>query len=117
MTDSIFDDPRSRESEGLAFRAETLDRRGCCDEARQLYTRAAELEEAVVAEVPASAPRIKHVLALSAIALWIKADNHERSTALATKYVADGILTEEDLGDMVDLQLAEMLRNDRSAEP
>jgi hypothetical protein len=112
VTDSIFNDPRSRESEQCAWHAEVAERQGKHDEAKKLYAHAAELEEEVVADVPSTSPRVMRVLAISAVALWLKAYDHERASNLATKYIAAGVLTEEDLGQMVDVQLAEMLRQD-----
>jgi hypothetical protein len=110
-TDRVFDDPRSRESEELAFRAEVLERRGNQDlrdlaEARQLFARAAALEEAVVADIPSSSPRVKRVLAISAVALWLRANEHCRASDLAVRYIADGLVTDEDLVEMVDAQMA-----------
>lgn len=109
----IFDDPRSRESEQCAWHAEVAERKGNHDEAKKLFAHAAELEEELVTDIPPSSQRVRHVLAISAVALWLKATEHERASELATKYLAAGILTEEDLGDMVDVQLAEMLRQDQ----
>ena len=108
-----FDDPRSRESERIAWQAEMLEKSGQLAEARCLYAIAANLEEKVVENTPPSQPRVRHVLAISAVALWLNAMNHVRATALATKYLADGILTEQDLADMVDVRIKDMLRKDK----
>lgn len=110
-----FDDPRSRESEELAFRAERAESAGNPEASKQLFARAAALEEAVIADTPPSSPRVKRVLAISAVALWLKAHEHVRASDLAMKYVADGLVTEEDLVEMVDVQMAAELRSAREA--
>ena len=96
-----FDDPRGRESESLAYQAERAESAGNDEEARRLFARAAKLEEAVVADVPSLSPRVKYVLALNAVALWLRAGQPDVSAALAHRYAADGVLSEDDIGDLV----------------
>lgn len=109
--DSIFDDPRSRESEELAFKAERCRNP---DEAMQLFARAAVLEEAVVAEIPLSSPRVRRVLAISAMALWLKASEYRRASDLAVGYVAAGLVTQGDLDELVDAYMATLLTEEET---
>jgi hypothetical protein len=107
-----FDDPRGRESEVLAYRAERAESIGLRAEAVELFRKAAELEEAVVVDVPASQPRIRRILAMSTLALWVRAGLHDHASSLALDYIASGILTEEDLGEMSDRMVRDALRDD-----
>lgn len=52
MSREMFDDPRSQEADDLALQAELLERRGEHAGARELYRRAAALEEALARETP-----------------------------------------------------------------
>ena len=69
MSRDMFDDPRSHEADDLALQAELLERRGEQAGARELYRRAAALEEALAREAPVSSPRVRGVLAISAVSL------------------------------------------------
>jgi len=90
-----FDDPRGRRSEQLAFEAERAANTGELDTARALFAQAAELEEQVVADTDPAQPRVKSVLAVSAVALWYKAHRLTRAQALARHYLAAGVALEE----------------------
>ena len=59
MSRDMFDDPRSHEADDLALQAELLERRGEHAGARELYRRAAALEEALAHETPVSSPRLR----------------------------------------------------------
>lgn len=84
-----FDDARRAQSEEAAFRAERAWGEGKADEARRLFAEAADLEEQVAREVPATAARVRSVLAISAVALWYKAGDFERAKRLAYVFLAD----------------------------
>ena len=106
MTDgsTSFADARSRQSEELAFRAETAWAVGGVEEARELFAQAAELEEAVAREVSLGHPRIQSVLAISAVALWYKAANFDRAKRLAYTFLASAdALTEQGTKDLEEL--------------
>ena len=79
----MFNDPRSHEADDLALEAELLGRRGEHAGARELYRRAAALEEALARETPVSSPRQRGVLAISAVSLWGAAGALERAFSLA----------------------------------
>ena len=83
MSCEMFDDPRSHEADDLALQAELLERRGEHAGARELYRRAAALEEALARETPVSSPRQRGVLAISAVSLWGAAGALERAFSLA----------------------------------
>ncbi|MBA3549236.1 MAG: hypothetical protein H0T76_22415 [Nannocystis sp.] len=51
MSHDMFDDPRSHEADDLAVQAELLERRGEQAGARELYRRAAALEEALAPSI------------------------------------------------------------------
>lgn len=78
-----FDDPRSRESEELAFKAAGALLRGDAAVAQDLFVRAAELEEQAAADVDEKQPRVKAALAVSSVALWYKAKRFARAETLA----------------------------------
>jgi hypothetical protein len=52
MSHDMFDDPRSHEADDLSLQAELLERKGEHADARELYLRAAALEEALAREAP-----------------------------------------------------------------
>lgn len=71
-----FDDPRRLQAENTAFQAERAISSGDIDAARNLFAYAATLEEEVAHQVPYSKPRTRTTLAVSAVALWLKADRY-----------------------------------------
>lgn len=91
-----FDDPRGRQSEELAFEAESAERGGDVQRARALFTQAAELEEQVVADTDPAEPRVKSVLAVSSVALWYKAHRFTRAQTLARHYLAMGAAADDE---------------------
>ena len=98
-----FEDPRGRRSEELAFFAEQAERAGAIAQARTLFSEAATLEEQVVAEVSATAPRVRAVLATSAVALWYKARDLGRALALARHYIAAAVSSDTELAELLGL--------------
>jgi hypothetical protein len=98
-----FDDPRGRQSEQLSFEAERALNAGELDRARTLFARAAELEEKVVADTNPGEPRVKSVLAVSAVALWYKACRLSRAQTLARHYLAMGTVVGDDLRELDEL--------------
>jgi hypothetical protein len=84
---SSFDDPRSRQSEELAFRAERVLSKGDVAESDRLFAQAAELEEAVALDVPATDARVLGALAISAVALWFKAGRFDQVQRAAAEFL------------------------------
>ncbi len=103
MTDSLSD-PRGRRSEELVFQAERARRAG--DEARalSLFAAAAALEADVAREVSLGEPRVRSVLAISAVALWLDARRHDEAARTACEFLArpEG-LTEQGKADLAAL--------------
>ena len=94
--ESFFDDPRSRESEELASHADRALRAGRLDEAKKHYSEAARLEEANALDVPGNVPRVRSVLAISAVSLWLKAGKCEEAYRAASLFLVNpDILTFE----------------------
>lgn len=69
-----FDDPRHRQSEEIAFRAELAERAGQLDRARGDYEAAARLEEANALDIPHDEAKVRSLLAISAVALWLRSE-------------------------------------------
>ena len=92
MSHDLFDDPRSHEADDLSLQAELRERMGEQDSARELYGRAAALEEALAREAPVSSPRIRGVLALSAASLWSAAGALPRAIGLADEFLGEPTL-------------------------
>ena len=101
-----FADPRRRQSEELALRAEQTWAAGQRVEACKLFAEAAALEQEVALAVSGGSIRIRGVLAISAVALWYKAGEFARAKHLAYVFLADGEhLSEQgkkDLEELVD---------------
>ena len=95
MSRAYLDDPRGRQSEALAHEADVLARQGSDARARELYAQAAQLEAAVALEVPLDMPQVHSALAVSAVALWLKAGRHEETQALARRFLATPPLTSD----------------------
>lgn len=89
-----LDDPRGPQGEALAFQAERALRAGRIDDALRLFAEAAALEESIVEDVGADEPRVRSVLAVSAVALWYKAGDLAKVEQLACKYMAAGTVLE-----------------------
>jgi len=87
MTDSL-DDPRGRRSEALAFEAERARRAGEEARARVLFEEAATLEAEVARDVAPSKPRVRSVLAISAVALRLEARQPEEAARTACEFLA-----------------------------
>lgn len=85
----MFDDPRSHEADDLSLQAELLARRGEHAEAREFYRRAAVLAEALMREMSSAAPRVRGVLAISAVSLWSAAGALPRSIGLADEFLGE----------------------------
>lgn len=84
----FFDDPRHRRSEELAFFAERAERTGDIPSALSQYGEAASLEEENALEVPGEVPRIRSVLAISAVALWLCAEQWEQAARAGCAFLA-----------------------------
>jgi hypothetical protein len=81
----LFDDPRNRQSELLAFQAETLQKQGDLAAAREHYARAAALETSILEDTPREQRQAFNILAVSAVALWKKAGRPDRVEELASR--------------------------------
>ncbi|MBK9752037.1 MAG: hypothetical protein IPO88_00785 [Nannocystis sp.] len=110
----MFNDPRSHEADDLALEAELLGRRGEHVGARELYRRAAALEEALARETPVSSPRQRGVLAISAVSLWGAAGALERAISLADEFLTDHALPASERTSLA--KLAEELRTRAAQE-
>lgn len=84
----FFDDPRRRQSEEHAFDAERAERAGDLAAARAKYAAAARLEQEVAMQVPASAARVRSVLAISAVALWLRGEAWGDAATAACAFLA-----------------------------
>lgn len=84
-----LDDPRGQEVDDLAFEAERLERRGGLEAARALYAKAAAVEEALARATAPDAPRVRGLLAVNAVSLWMRAAAHEQAEALADEFIHD----------------------------
>jgi len=110
----MFDDPRSHEADDLALQAELLARRGEHAGARECYRRAATLEEALARETPVSSPRVRGVLAISAVSLWSAAGALAKAISLADEFLTGHVLL---AGERTSLaKLAEGLRTRAAQE-
>lgn len=84
----FFDDPRHRLSEELALVAERAERGGNRAAAAEKYAAAAELEEANAREVPADVPRVRSVLGISSVALWLRAEKWDEAARAGCTFLA-----------------------------
>ncbi len=107
-----FDDPRAKQVDDLAFRAERAEKAGDEATARTLHAEAAVLESALAKDVSPDAPRVHGLLAVSAVARWIRAGRRDEAERLARESLRDRRLT---LGAQV--ELAELLARCRSERP
>jgi len=72
--------------------AEELVRQGDEAGACAKYVEAAQLEERVVASVPATRPRTRGILSRAAVSLWLCARRREDAVRLAEQYLAGSLL-------------------------
>lgn len=84
----FFDDPRHRRSEELSFFAERAERTGDLPAGLAQYADAAELEEKNALEVPGEVPRVRGVLAISAVALWLRAGRWDEAARAGCAFLA-----------------------------
>lgn len=89
----MFDDPRSHQADDLVLQAELLERRGEHAGASELYRRAAALDEALARETPVSSPRVRGVLAISAVSLWSAAGALPKAISLADEFLTGHTLS------------------------
>jgi hypothetical protein len=98
-----FDDPRVRQVDDLAFRAERAGKQGDERTARALYAEAAALEAELARAVPPDAPRVRGLLAVSAVARWVQAGCLDEAERLGRELVAAGSLTPDALAELAEL--------------
>jgi hypothetical protein len=97
-------DPRREASEAHALAAEQAWSRGERSEAYRQFELAAQLEEEVAREVGAASPRLRSLLAISAVALWYKAGRYDASKRLAYHFLAASeLLTEQGCSELEEL--------------
>jgi hypothetical protein len=97
-----------RQAEVLMGRADTLVAEGRAAEARDLYTQAAELEAKALESIPATRPRTRGIIAVSAVALYRRGGAIDEVTRHARRYLA-----ERGLPEFARAQLAELLDDAR----
>jgi len=95
-----FDDPRVKQVDDLAFRAERARKQGDEETARALCAEAAALESELARGVPPGSPRVRGLLAVSAVVRWIDAGRPDEAERLARELMGDRSLT---LGAHVEL--------------
>lgn len=84
----FFLDPRRRRSQDLAFAAERADDAGDVTGALASYAEAAKLEEENALDVPGDVPRVRSVLAISAVVLWLRAEKWEEAARAGCAFLA-----------------------------
>jgi hypothetical protein len=101
-----FGDPRHRRSEELAFLAERAERRGDLAGARDQYAESARLEEESAQAIPGDVPREREIFAVSAVALWLRAERWSEAARAGCAFLAqpdkltrDGLRAIQDLVD------------------
>ncbi len=100
----FFDNPRRRRSEELAFFAERAERAGDLPAARAQYAEAARLEEENALAIPADVPRVRSVLAISAVALWLRAEQWDEAARAGRAFLAvPNALTHDGLRELESL--------------
>jgi hypothetical protein len=100
-----LDDPRRAQSESFALQAERAWNDGKRGEARDLFVKAATLEEAVAFTVPEGSPKTRALLAGSAVALWYKAEQFSHAKRIAYSFLATG----QDFSDKAIANLEELV--------
>lgn len=93
-------DARRKESDRLAFEAESARKSGRYDEARTLFGEAAAIEEAVARDAPTSMPRARSALAIAAVVLWERAGDAVRAERVGRFFLGAGGLTEQAREDL-----------------
>lgn len=93
-----------RKSEMLACDAETASYRGDNTQARELYKKAAEVEENALQEVRHDQPRTYGITAVSAVSLYLKAAEPQ-----AARYLPLRCLSAERLPDFAYPQIHDLL--------
>jgi len=92
---SVFDDPIGQQSDELSFRAERALATGNAQKALELFAEAAALETQLAERAAADEPRVRSVVALSAVALWFKARRFDECERLALQLLAGERLTDQ----------------------
>ena len=82
-------DPRSVESDRLAWEAEVADLNGDPAEARKLYAQAASIEEAIAMGGRHESTRVYSMLLVSAVSLWFKAEAWDQVVRLGSQAIGD----------------------------
>lgn len=95
---------RHREAERLAVWAEQHTRDGAHDAARRCYLAAADREAMAFDAIPTDRVRTRGIIAVSAVALYLRAEAHQEGAERARHYLTLG-LPEEAVA-----QIASMLR-------
>lgn len=97
----FLQDARGQQSEALAFEAERAWKAGDKAQALDLFAKAADLEYQVAREVPGDQARVRGVLAISAVALWVDARRYEDAARSACEFLArPEMLTEQARSDL-----------------
>ncbi len=97
----FLQDARGQQSEALAFEAERAWKAGDQAQALALFAQAAELEYQVAREVPGDQARVRGVLAISAVALWVDARRYDDAVRAACEFLArPEMLTEQARSDL-----------------
>ena len=98
---SFLQDARGQQSEALAFEAERAWKAGDQTRALSLFAQAADLEYQVAREVPGDQARVRGVLAISAVALWVDARRYDDAARAACEFLArPELLTEQGRSDL-----------------
>lgn len=88
MIEKFFDDPRHRRSEELAFFADIAASKGDIVKALADYAEAARLEEENALEVPGELQKLRTLLAISAVALWLRAEQWDEAARAGCAFLA-----------------------------
>lgn len=84
-----FDDPRNARVDELRGEAEHAERNGDAQRAHERYALAAALEAEIAASIPDAKPRTRSLYAISAAALWRRADDREGAAKHAHHFLAN----------------------------
>ncbi len=84
-----FSDPRAREADRLSWEAEQALKSNDMVKARELYGRAAEIEEAIALNAYDEPIRVRSILAVNAATLWYKADEWDRVQRLVCPLLSE----------------------------
>jgi hypothetical protein len=96
-------DPRGREVDELAWKAEQCRRAGDFSGARRHFADAATIEQEIAESSSKESPRITSVLAVSAVALWYKATHWANAERLAHRWLAEERMVREAREELTDL--------------